>query len=484
MDDSHNFRIAQDDLTLVIDLDGTLIRSDMLYETFWSAISRRWLNLVPALHAVCQGRAALKRRLEELGAVEPGFLPYNTEVIAHIKDWRAQGGRTALVSASDQRIVDRISAHLGLFDDVHGSDGKHNLKGEAKAERLLELYGRGNFVYVGDSSADVPVWNAAERAVTVDVSPALAKRVDQQAGEVKHLQTGGADRTHAAFRALRPHQWLKNVLVFLPLLAAHKFEWLPITQALLAFVAYSLIASSVYLLNDLLDLAADRAHPRKRTRPFAAGDLPLSWGTVMTPALLLAGFALAAFLGTGFFAVMAFYFVMTTAYSLALKRKLVVDICTLAGLYTLRIIAGGVATQTPLSVWLLAFSVFFFFSLAAVKRQAELVSSAAQGNIKAQGRGYTTEDIPVVANMAVASGYISILVMALYLNTDAVRRLYNETAPLWGICLVLLFWVSRTVMITHRGWMQDDPVIFAAKDRVSLVCAVSIFVLATAGVML
>ena len=483
MDDRHDLEAGAVRLTLVVDLDGTLVHTDMLYETFWAATSERWLNAITAVRTLPQGRAALKRTLEGLGPVDPAALPYNEAVLDYVKRWRAEGGRTALVSASDQRIVDRIASHIGLFDEVHGSDGAQNLKGEQKAERLKDLYGPKGFAYVGDAEADLAVWRGAARAVTVDVPARLAAKVDAEAQTTEHLTTRG-NRLGPLFRAIRPHQWLKNVLIFLPLLAAHQLDATTIGRAILAFVAYSVIASSVYLLNDLLDLAADRAHPRKRLRPFASGTLPLAWGTVLAPGLLLAGGLLALALGPEFLAVMAFYYVVTTAYSFDLKRRLVVDICTLAGLYTLRIIAGGVATGIPLSVWLLAFSIFFFFALAAMKRQAELVSGVASGEKKAHGRGYLASDLPLVANMAVSSGYVSVLVMALYLNTDAVRRLYNDTAPLWGICLVLLFWLSRMVMTTHRGEMHDDPVVFAAKDKVSLLCGLLIFGLAVAGILM
>ena len=470
-------------LMLVVDLDGTLIQTDMLYETFWSAVSKRWTNGIEVVRSLPAGRAVLKRRLEGLGTVDPSSLPYNEAVMAYVKSWRQQGGRAALVSASDQAIVDRIAAYLGLFDEAYGSDGTDNLKGERKAEKLRELYGAGNYAYIGDCEADLAIWRGAARAVTVDVSPSLALRASDAATEAEHLTTR-ASRLRPLIRAVRPHQWLKNVLVFLPMLTAHSLDAVTFGRALLALVAYSLIASSVYLLNDLLDLASDRAHPRKRNRPFASGALPLSWGTVLTPGLLIAGFAVAAVLGPAFIGIMALYYVATTLYSFSLKRKLVVDICALAVLYTLRIIAGGVATGIPLSVWLLAFSIFFFFALAAMKRQAELVHGAAAGQQQAHGRGYMTGDTPLVANMAVSSGYVSVLVMALYLNTGAVQELYSYTAPLWGICLILLFWLSRMVMITHRGNMHDDPVVFAAKDRVSMMCAGLIFACAAAGAVL
>ena len=465
---------------LVVDLDGTLLRTDMLYETFWSALSRDWRNVLPVVSALPQGRAVLKRRLQSLGPVDPATLPYNDAVLDRVAAYREAGGRTVLASASDERVLEPIARHLDLFDEVHGSDGTRNLKGPEKAAHLVDRFGRGGFTYLGDSRADLPVWTEAGRAVIVDASDRLAARAAHVAPAVERLDSG-ADPVRGLIRAMRPHQWLKNALVFVPMLAAHQLDLLTLGQAMLAFVCYSLIASAVYLLNDLLDLAADRAHPRKRLRPFASGAVPLAWGTMLAPGLLVAGLALAAVLGPAFLGVMALYFAVTTAYSLALKRMLVIDICTLAALYTLRIVAGGVATGIPLSVWLLAFSMFFFLSLAAMKRQTELVSGSAEGKTAVSGRGYVTTDLALVANMAVSAGYVSVLVMALYLNTGAVRQLYTETAPLWGICLVLLYWISRMVMIAHRGQMHDDPVVFAARDRVSLACGALIAGCAVAG---
>jgi 4-hydroxybenzoate polyprenyltransferase len=467
---------------LAVDLDGTLIRSDMLYETFWAAASARWTNALRAAAALRQGKAALKRRLAGLATVDPALLPYDEAVLAYLRDWRARGGRTALVSASDQGVVDAVAAHLGLFDEAHGSDGSHNLKGPNKAEFLAERFPDG-FAYAGDHAADRAVWARAAHAVTVGAPPGLRAEAEAAAPTAEHIGAppGGA---RALLRAMRPHQWLKNVLVFVPMGAAHALDGATALSALAAFVSFSLTASSVYLLNDLLDLASDRAHPRKRARPFASGALPLRVGTVATPALLLAGMAIAALLGPAFLGVMLLYYAVTTAYSFNLKRRLIVDICTLAGLYTLRIVAGGVATGIPLSVWLLAFSIFFFFALAAMKRQAELVAGAAAGELKAHGRGYQVGDLPLVSTMAVASGYVSVLVSALYVNSNAVRTLYGDHVPLWGICLVLLYWLSRMVMITHRGWMHDDPVVFAARDRISQLCGLAILGLAIVATLL
>lgn len=451
----------------------------MLFETFWATLSKRWTNITAVFGALPDGRANLKRTLEGLGDVDVRMLPYNEEIVAYVQRWRDAGGRAVLVSAADQRIVERVADHLALFDEAYGSDGRMNLKGARKADFLAEHYPEG-FAYIGDKDADYAIWQRAARAITVDVPRSLRARVDDLPIESEHLTTRGS-HFGPLMRAMRPQQWLKNVLVFLPLLAAHRFDLVTLGEAALAFVAYSVVASSVYLLNDLLDLQADRTHPRKCKRPFASGALPLSWGTVLAPGLLLAGGLVSVLLGPAFMAVMAIYYLVTTAYSFVLKRRLVIDICTLATLYTLRIVAGGVATGISLSVWLLAFSMFFFFSLAAMKRQTELVSSVAEGQDKAHGRGYVTDDLPLVSNMAVASGYVSILVMALYLNSPAVQILYSATVPLWGICLVLLYWLSRMVMLAHRGQMHDDPVVFAAKDRVSIACAGIILGLALVG---
>lgn len=284
-------------------------------------------------------------------------------------------------------------------------------------------------------------------------------------------------------KALRPHQWVKNILVFLPMLAAHQFDSQTLRLSLLAFVSFSLVASSVYVVNDLLDLDADRAHPRKRQRPFASGSIPVSRGTWMALGLLLSGAMTGALVGREFIIVMAAYYILTLAYSLQLKKTIVLDICVLAGLYSIRILAGGVATKIHLSVWLLAFSTFFFLSLAAVKRQAELVDAAKRSELTATGRGYHVGDLPIISMVAIGAGYVAVLVLALYLNSPTVTELYVRPEALWGVCVVILYWITRAVMIAHRGQMHDDPVIFAIRDTGSHVCLVLIvgFCLAAAA---
>lgn len=471
------------EIVLVVDLDGTLIRSDMLLESFWSTFAQDWRAPMRAVAGLAKGRAALKARMADHAVIDPAALPYCPAVLERIRDWRAAGGRVALVTAADVRLAQSVADHLGLFDEVHGSDGTTNLKGQAKADFLRGRFGAGGFAYIGDHAADLPVWQVAHSALTVGASLGLRARVDAIRPGAEHLAppSGGVG---AALRAMRPHQWLKNLLVFLPMIAGHVFTLDTFVQGVLAFIAFGLVASSVYLLNDMLDLAADRSHPRKRERPLASGALPLIRGMAMVPVLLACGVGVALMLGPMFLAVLAGYYLLTVAYSLWLKRKILVDICVLATLYTLRVIAGGVATDIPLSVWLLAFATFFFLSLAAVKRQAELVDVAQRGAGNASGRGYQVSDLPFVSQMALSSGFVAVLVMMLHLNAPDVLSKYSSPWLLWGACLVLLYWVARMVLLAHRGKMDDDPVVYATRDRVSQVAIALMLVLVVGATLL
>lgn len=465
---------------LLIDLDNTLLRTDVLIELICSSFGEflsQWFKTRSF------NRTQIKRKLANFADLDVTTLPYNSEVIQYIQDWKAKGGKTALVTATDQLIADRIAAHLGLFDEVYGSDGQLNLKGENKARFILEHFGEKNFIYMGDSDADLPVWAVAAKAITVNASPRLRKRVEQINPNVEHL--GSAKRSIKPYlKEIRPHQWVKNSLVFVPMLAGHQFNLPTLGVSLLAVVAFSLTASSVYVLNDLLDLQADRAHPRKRHRPLAAGDIPLAHGIWLILALFGAGMAIATTISWPFLGILLAYYGLTTAYSFYLKRRIIIDICTLAGLYTIRIFAGAVATGISLSVWLLAFSIFFFFCLATVKRQAELVDHRHRKQLKASGRGYHIDDLPIISMMAIGAGYVSILVLALYINSPQVQILYTRPHVLWGICGVLLYWISRTIMLTHRGLMHYDPIVYAIKDRQSQICFLICLVLFMIGAIL
>lgn len=467
------------DIALAVDLDGTLLRSDILYDSFFDVLSRDVRGALSAVAALRGGKAALKAALADRAEIDPATLPYEPEVLALIEEARKAGRKVALISASDQRLVQAVADHLGLFDEAHGSNGGRNLSGAAKAEFLAERFGEKGFDYIGDGPVDLPVWKRARRVLTAGASGRLRAAVDGAHPEARHMAPrDGRASVKALFRAMRPHQWVKNLLVFLPALAGHRLESETLLPALYAFVAFSLIASSVYVLNDLLDLKSDRAHATKSARPFASGAARLSHGVILAPALFVGGFAVAAAMGQADFAVvLGVYWLITVAYSLYLKRQLVIDILTLAALYTLRVMGGSAATELLLSPWLFALSIFLFLSLAAIKRQAELVNSIKQGKTDLSGRAYRAEDLPIVAMFATSAGYMAVMVMALFVSGERVRKIhqstvevYNSPLILWLICPVLLYWISRVVMLTHRGRMNEDPVMFAIRDPISLIC--------------
>ncbi|WP_353236180.1 UbiA family prenyltransferase [Diaphorobacter ruginosibacter] len=455
-------------IPLVVDLDGTLIHTDMLHETALKAARNAPLSMFSMPGWLAQGKAALKKQLAGRSHVDPALLPYNEELINWLQQEKAQGRRIVLCTASDQGIAESIARHLKLFDDVLASDGAMNMAGRNKARILADRYGVRQFDYVGNSSADLAVWQVSRKAVVVNASDGVLVQA-QQLGNVQCAFPARSVGLEGVARMLRVHQWLKNLLLFIPLLAAH--EWFNVEameQLLVAFFSFNLCASSVYIANDLLDLDSDRMHPRKRNRPFASGLVPVWYGVAVAPLLLVVSAVLAAWVGWAFLAWLAVYFALTCAYSWTLKRLILVDCLTLALLYTLRIVAGAAAIQMGLSFWLLAFSVFLFLSLAFVKRYAEIELQVLSGKEKLHGRGYLTTDAPLIQTMGITAGYSSVLVLALYLNSDAVSKLYASVEIVWVAVPVMIFWVSWMWMQAHRGNMHDDPLVFAMKDRTSL----------------
>ena len=459
---------------LVLDLDGTLSRSDTLHEALFTMIAAFPPVLLRMVRWVLRGKSAFKRKVADRCVIPGDGLPLNDDVLDLARQARAEGRRVVLVSASDQRQVDAVARHVGLFDEAFGTGSDtlagRNLGGAAKAAFLQERYGARGFDYVGDAEVDVPVWAVARRAITVGAGPSLRHAAEAANPDTVHIAPplGALGKAQAYLRAMRPHQWSKNLLVFLPILSAHELS--EFGAAVAAFVAFSLTASSVYLLNDLVDLQADRAHPRKRLRPFAAGTVPIMHGFALAMVLLVLAVAISlAFTPLIFIGALASYYVVTFAYSLWLKRMLIIDVLTLATLYTARIIAGAVATTMWLSPWMLGFSMFLFLSLAAVKRQAELTDQLKGGRDKSIGRAYEVDDLPVLRGIALSAGYAAVLVFALYISSPGIKALYNDPRFLWLICPLLLYWISRMVMMTHRGFMTDDPIVYAASDRVSQV---------------
>lgn len=453
---------------LCVDLDGTLLNSDILYESLLALLARHPLYVLLLPFWLLQGKAALKRQIATRVALVPEHLPYNPQVLELLRT-TTQRPRV-LCTASDALLVAPIAAHLGLFEQVMASDGTCNLSGARKAQALVEAFGERGFDYAGNGQVDLAVWERAAGAWVVNNDTRLARAAALRTAV--HAHWPAPARAGAWIKALRPHQWLKNLLVFVPLLTAHRFlEPATVGQALLAFAAFSLCASGVYLLNDLLDLGADRQHLRKRQRPFAAGRLPLLQGLLVAPLLTLGGLLVALACSPAFAGVLLLYYAVTLAYSLRLKRIVMLDVVLLAGLYTMRIIGGTIAIKAELSFWLLAFSMFIFLSLALLKRYTELHAVLARGKKKASGRGYGVDDLPLLQSLGAAAGYIAVMVMALYINSPDSIELYRHPKLLWFICPVLLYWVSRAWVIAHRGDMHDDPIVFAATDRASQMVA-------------
>ena len=457
-------------LPIAVDLDGSLIRTDLLLESFLLLIKRNPLYLLLMPFWLLQGKAALKAHIAQRIRLDASALPYVQPLIDWLKVQKAQGRALWLCTASDTRLAQAVADHLGFFDGVMGSHGQVNLSGSHKARLLVERFGEKGFDYCGNATVDLAVWRHARAAIVVNARPGLqakAALVTQVVHTIAPMPAG----LKAVFKALRVHQWAKNGLIMVPVAAAHVMSQAhPLGQALMAFVSFSLCASSVYLLNDMLDLEADRQHHSKCQRPFASGQLSVLFGIVAAPLLLIVAFSLAAcFLPLKFLAVLAAYYVATLAYSFVLKRLVMIDVLALAGLYTIRIVAGSAATGVPLTFWLLMFAIFIFLSLAMVKRYAELHAMRAQGKLKAHGRGYQVEDLHLLQSMGAASGYISILVLALYVNSPDISVLYSHPKVAWLLVPIMLYWISRVWMQTYRGKMNDDPLVFALKDRISLI---------------
>jgi len=454
---------------LCVDLDGTLLRTDMLWEGLVRLLRRNPLYAFAMVAWWCRGRACLKQKIACRVEVPVETLPCTESFLKFLRAEHATGRRLVLVTASDAVPARRVADHIGLFSEVLASDGQTNLRGDTKGRKLAERFGKGGFDYAGNSSVDLGTWPYGREVVVVNGSPSLVRRAAAVAkmGPTFDCQPSFVP---ALLKALRPHQWLKSLIVFVPLLTSHNlFKTAYLEPALWAAVAFALCSSAVYVLNDLLDLDHDRVHPTRRLRPFAAGTLPLPVGLVLVPVLFAAGFGVAAFVSLKVLAVLAAYAVLTLAYSWRLKQVVLLDVFLLASFYIVRLVAGHEATGIPYSAWLLVFAMFIFLSLALVKRFRELQSLRLRNHANAAVRGYVADDLEMVATLGTGSGWLAALVLALYVNSQDVRALYAHPTLLLLACPLLLFWVSRVWLIAHRGAMHDDPVVFAIKDWVSYV---------------
>ncbi len=457
------------EVPLVFDLDGTVLRTDSLLEALLRLAKSNVLKLIGLLPALISGKAVLKERLATLVDIDPRHLVYNCDVLHYATRARTLGRPIYLVTAADQKIARKIADHLQLFDGVFASDGAVNLKGVTKARFLVDMFGQAGFDYVGNAEADRYICRKARRAAMVLPSARTLRLVQADCPDVEIIgyRAGVWSRLRLIVKAMRLHQWAKNVLVYAPVLASHHLEAETLGHATLAFFAFCMCASGAYIINDLLDLPHDRLHASKRHRPFASGNLSLAVGPFLLALVFGAAIALASTLPPEFSMVLLTYVVATILYSLLLKKYVVADVLFLAGLYSIRVFAGGAATEIAISPWLLAFSTFLFLSLAIVKRLSELTLLGRQEGREVAGRGYVADDLPMLQSMATASGYISVLVLALYVNSSDVRILYHSPQVLWLLCPVLLFWISRILILSQRGQMHDDPVVFALTDRMS-----------------
>ena len=463
---------------LFVDLDKSLLRGDLLWEGLVGLLRSAPLRLFALPFWLLSGRAIFKQRLSEAVPLSPAGLPFRSSVIEYIHSARAQGRSVVLASASPQVWVQAVADHLGCFDRVLASDGQRNLKGSEKLAAIRACAGEQAFEYVGDSSADIPIWNASAVATLVGSGSAHEKKLVgrptvQLLSEAEIYSSSGG-----LLRELRPSQWVKNALVFAPLILAH--EWADgarLMAVCVAFVAFCCVASMGYVINDLMDLESDRSHAEKRLRPLASGEVSIPMGlsllVLLTAGLIFLSTSLLTLATTG---MLLAYLGLTFTYSFYFKKQLLLDTLVLAGLYTHRLLTGGIAADVAVSPWLLVFSAFLFLSLALVKRYSELLASPDSEDQEVKGRAYRKSHMAGVQILGQACGLMAILVLCLYVSGPEVARLYPAPEFLWGMVPVLLYWITRVWMLAWRGDLPGDPVLFAVHDRPSYLCGALLLV--------
>jgi len=465
---------------LAVDLDGTLIATDLLWEGLFLLLRKNPLLIFMVPFWLLKGPATLKQNIAARVDIDPAALPYRKEILDRLRAERAAGRRLVLATGTPRKFAEAIAGHLDIFDAVLATDGAENLTSHRKAKALTAAYGDAGFDYFGNSRHDLEIFDAARSATVVAPDRSAAR---WQAAHGCELIETPKPTAKTILKMLRAHQWLKNTLIAVPVVLSHEyFNIGMMLDCIIAFISYSAAASAIYIVNDFFDLALDRRHPTKRNRPFASGLLSMRFGMVSVVVLLAISFTFAAMLPILFFGVLCAYLVATTAYSLSIKRMLLLDVLMLAGLYTMRILGGAAATGIDVSFWLLAFSTFFFLSLALVKRYVELRSSALVPGERIAGRGYRAEDQEIVAQAGMASAFSSALVLALYIDSDAVRELYSKPWMVWPLAPIVLYLTMRIWILARRDELQDDPVVFIARDwRSQVMILIGALMLVVAG---
>ncbi len=447
-----------DSKPLVLDIDGTLLRTDMLFENVWAGLGTDPIRTIKAGASLFRNPARLKEAVYNIADIRVDLLPVNTEVLEYAKAAQADGREVILASASDERLVKALADHHG-FDGAIGSKDGHNLKGANKAAALVERYGKGGFDYAGDDSSDTAIWDVADKAIIVGTAGGAAARYPSE----KVTTFDAPHKSSEAIRAMRPHQWVKNVLLFLPMIAAHQFGLSSFGLIILGIMAFSAAASCIYIVNDLLDLEADRLHVKKCKRPFAAGTVPIKTGMMICAGLGVFALGLGAFLGIAFFGVVALYMILSLAYSLKLKRMRWIDIFTLASLYTIRVVAGAAASRVDASIFMLIFIFPIFVTLGCVKRLTEL--TLATNDDRLPGRGYGRPDRPDLLNVGILGMIGALVIFFLYSFSEQARMLYPSQWLLWVALIPIAAWLNRMVRLGWYGKQDYDPIVFALKDK-------------------
>ena len=456
--------VNTEDIPLVVDLDGTLTPTDTLLESLVQLMKHSPASLLHLPGWLLSGRAGFKEAIATRVTIDAEKLPYNAPLLQYLREEKAKGRQIILATAAHHSIAEAASRHLGIFDQVLATRPENNLKGSAKLKAIQDNVGEA-FVYAGDCAADLPIWKQAQAAILVGVPERVAVQVRQDIPierDFQRLESGPA----VWLRALRVHQWIKNLLLFVPLLTTFEFTDIgKLAHIALAFMAFSLAASATYIVNDLWDLASDRVHPRKRLRPFASGAMPIHHGLVVAGATLALSLVLAASVSQGFVWMLLTYLALTSFYSWVIKEYVLMDVLMLSLLYTIRILAGSVAIGVVTSSWLLAFSAFTFLSLALVKRCAELVSLNEAGATATRGRDYRVSDLVVLWPLGVGAALCAVVVFGLFISAPETQTRYSTPQMLWLVAIGLVYWMARLWIKTSRGEMHDDPVVYALKDR-------------------
>lgn len=468
--------VAHPESALCVDLDGTLIKSDSLFDGFWQLVRTNPLEAWRVPFWLMEGRARLKMEVAQRAPLDAARLPYNAEVLRYLEAQKRDGRELYLVTGADSVLAERVAGHLRLFAAVLGSDGRTNLTGSRKLAQLKARFRA--YDYIGNERADAAILAEAREAMVANPTPGLRLALRMRRIRVARTFEDRRPALRTLIQALRVHQWAKNILIVVPLLLSHNLSARSMRAAAAAFFCFSFMASANYLVNDMLDIESDRRHPGKRLRPFAAGDLPVAWGMTLAVFMSLASVALLPWLPVVFAFWLGLYIVATLSYSLFLKRVALVDVLLLSGLYTLRLLAGGAATETVISQWLAGFSSFLFLSLAMVKRFSEIELLREQGAAATHGRGYLSSDLEQIRSFGTASAYAAVVVFMLYIARPDVTELYRHAGRLWLVVPLLIYWLSRVWLLASRGELHDDPVVFAMRDGVSLVVGAGVALIA------